>query len=323
MLTVLPIASGKGGVGKTLVCANLGASLAKNGKTVVVVDLDLGASNLHTVLGVKNNHYGISALINKKETKLENLIVETNIPKLFIIPGDTLIPGTANIDFFSKRKILKELLQLKADYVLLDLGAGSSYNVVDFFLSSSAGLMVIVPEITSVLNAYSFLKTCAYRLLYTSFPAKSDARKIIQAFVNEKIEGSSNNFISLVNTLVTHFPEQGLKAKMLLEALYPRIIMNMGSNEADMQMGVRLRDISKKNLGINIEYSGFLPRSSELARSINERHPLVYSDPSHQYSQVMAMIASRLIASPACPIQTLYPGEEDLEMIFNESKKFI
>jgi flagellar biosynthesis protein FlhG len=70
MATVIPIGSGKGGVGKTIFTANLGIMLAKEGKRTVLIDLDLGGSNLHTCLGVKNRYAGLSAVINKTENSI-------------------------------------------------------------------------------------------------------------------------------------------------------------------------------------------------------------------------------------------------------------
>ena len=132
MNTIIPIASGKGGVGKTIFTANLAITLAKMGKTVIVVDLDLGSSNLHTCLGIKNRHPGIGNFIFDKGTSLESLIVKTEIDRLYFIPGDSLIPGTANMQYFVKQKLIKGINNLVADYILLDLGAGSSFNIIDF-----------------------------------------------------------------------------------------------------------------------------------------------------------------------------------------------
>ncbi|MCK7483987.1 MAG: P-loop NTPase [Candidatus Moduliflexus flocculans] len=67
MVTLIPIASGKGGVGKTVLAANLGVCLAALGRTVVLADLDLGGANLHTCLGVKNRNPGIGALAWRQE----------------------------------------------------------------------------------------------------------------------------------------------------------------------------------------------------------------------------------------------------------------
>ncbi|NLJ46312.1 MAG: MinD/ParA family protein, partial [Treponema sp.] len=206
MVTIVPIASGKGGVGKTVLAANLGVCLAGLGRTVVLVDLDLGGANLHTCLGVKNRNPGIGALAWRQEKSLSDLLVQTGVDRLWFIPGDNLLPGTANLEFFVKRKILKDLARLPADFVLLDLGAGSSYNVVDFFLASSSGLLVIQPEATSILNAYSFLKTAVYRMLFRSFPKAGEERRRVIEFASRRVEGSGASFLELARELARDFP---------------------------------------------------------------------------------------------------------------------
>ena len=108
-----------------------------------------------------------------QESDFNNLLQATGIPGLQFIAGDCLFPGTANMDFFTKKKILMNLERLNADYVILDLGAGSSYNVIDFFLTSYKGTIVVTPELTSILNAYSFLKSTVFRFCYRQFLAKS------------------------------------------------------------------------------------------------------------------------------------------------------
>jgi len=128
-------------------------------------------------------------------------VVETPAPHLFFIPGDALLPGTANLPNFRKMKILRELAALVADYVILDLGSGSSYNTIDFFLASDAGIIVTTPETTAILNAYSFLKTALYRLIFRSFPARSDERGLVRHFVMHKIEGSDMSFQTLIEQL--------------------------------------------------------------------------------------------------------------------------
>lgn len=86
MAIILPVASGKGGVGKSIFAVNCAAALAGLGKTTVLIDLDLGASNLHTLLGIKNRHPGIGNLIYRTESNLEALLIETGIPRLFLYP---------------------------------------------------------------------------------------------------------------------------------------------------------------------------------------------------------------------------------------------
>ncbi len=216
MGTILPVASGKGGVGKTVFTANLGARLAQAGKTVILVDLDLGGANLHTCLGVRNRYPGVGSIVWKKEKSLEALVVPTGMERLFLVPGDNLLPGTANLEFFTKRRIMKELQELTADYVLIDLGAGASYNVVDFWLMASDGLLVTAPEIPAVLNAYSFLKTAAFRLLFRAFPKGSEERSRIVDFVINRTEGQGDTFLRFAEGLAVEAGERGKDRKSVV-----------------------------------------------------------------------------------------------------------
>ena len=106
MVNILPVASGKGGVGKSAVSVNLAISLAQKGKRVVLCDFDFGGANLHTLLGLKNNQAGMGNFIYRQNNSLSELIQETGIPNLQFIAGDCLFPGTANMDFFMKKKII-------------------------------------------------------------------------------------------------------------------------------------------------------------------------------------------------------------------------
>ncbi len=315
---MLPVASGKGGVGKSVFSANLGVALAELGKTVVLVDLDLGGSNLHTLLGIKNRHSGIGGLIYRTEASVESLVVETGIPRLFFIPGDTLLPGTANLEFFTKRKILKELAALPADYIVMDLGAGSSYNVVDFFLSSSSGIIVTVPEITAVLNAYSFLKTALFRALFRSFPPKGDERKMIVDFVSKKIEGTDESFKTLADRLTDSFPLTAPTAVAQLGNLYPRVVLNMGRSSRDLAVGARLRDIVARNLGIGIEYIGFAPKDDSVPRSVVERRPAIQAHPASPYAATLRAVARRILETPVPAAPRLYQDNEDLVAVAEE-----
>ncbi|THB62673.1 MAG: MinD/ParA family protein [Spirochaetaceae bacterium] len=312
MTAVIPIASGKGGVGKTIVTANLGITLAKAGKTVILVDLDLGAANLHTILGIRNRGPGIGHIVAKKETSIENLVCDTEIPRLHFLPGDGLIPGTANLPFFTKKKMMKDLQNLVADYVLLDLGAGSAYNTVDFFLTGSFGLIVCTPETTAILNAYSFIKTSIFRLLFRSFPAGSQEREIIQKFMMNRLEGSSDSFISLADQMPDAAGGEIIRTQ--LAQFCPRVILNNGRSADELSLGGKLRQITRKNLDIEMEYIGFLPHDPVVQRSPFERIPTAIAHPQSAFIRSLQGAAAALQkVHPEKPQLPLYDDNEDLQ----------
>jgi flagellar biosynthesis protein FlhG len=318
MARILPIASGKGGVGKSIIATNLGLALARAGRTVVLVDLDLGGSNLHTFLGIKNKHAGIGALVWKKERSLADLLVETGYDRLWLVPGDGLLPATANMEWNAKKRILKELASLPADFIILDLGAGSSYNVVDFFLASSEGLLVVRPELTSVLNAYAFLKTTAFRILSRSFPERSPGRAAVEVFAAVKNEGAGVSFLDFARELVGKF-EEGAAAFETLSSLRPRAIMNMGREAGDAELGYRLRDIAAKNLGLSIAFAGYLLDDPALGASIAARRPLLDSAPRSPFSRGISALGSRLEAEKIGAAPALHDPAEGLEELMSES----
>ncbi len=182
MAKIIPVASGKGGVGKTFFVTNLSILLAQKGQRVVAVDLDLGGSNLHTMLGIKNDLYGIGHYIYDKTLPFDKIIHRTEFDNLKFIPGDALFVGAANIPYFRKKKILSEISKIDADWVILDLGSGSTLNTIDFFLASNCGILVTTPELTAVLNLYSFLKNSFYRYIFNGLKKNAEVRdRLVEA----------------------------------------------------------------------------------------------------------------------------------------------
>ena len=322
MTTIIPIASGKGGVGKSVFTANLGVSLARHGKTVILIDLDLGASNLHTCLGVRNSHPGIGYVIYNKDRSLESLLVPTDISQLYFIPGDTLFPGTANLPFFKKKKILSEIGKLVADYILIDLGGGSSFNTIDFFLVSNTGLIVTNPQTTAILNAYSFIKSSIFRLLYRSFPPRSEERKFLKEYMANRIEGSDLTLTDILEKLKHLSPEAERVILANLSDFHPRVVMNMGKSQNDLALGAKLRHIVRKNLEIEIEYVGFIGYDDAVERSIVERTPVCAEYPKSNFAKSIDLIREKLMESFNYGEQRLFDDDEDKKDLMDGADEF-
>lgn len=315
MRSIIPIASGKGGVGKTLLSANLGIALAQANKVVVLVDLDLGGSNLHTILGIRNRHPGIGHLINGMTDNLEQLLVETAQERLFFIPGDGLFSGTANLPYYRKLAIIRQLETLTADFVILDLGSGSTYNTIDMFLTSNSGLIVTTPETTSILNAYSFLKSTILRMLERSYPARSREREIVRHFMHTRVEGEDRSIQDIITDIYEHSEESGRTAQAALESFYPRVVMNMGRSAQDIKLGARLRQVARRNLQQDMEFIAYLPSDELAGRSPLERSPTLLKYPQSPYALAVHNCAARIIHEPVPQMPKLFPDDEDLKSL--------
>lgn len=295
MVNLLPIASGKGGVGKSSIAVNLAGVLAQKGKSVILADLDFGGANLHTLLGLKNNHAGLGNFIYRQTDDFSTLLQNTQIPGLKFIAGDCMFPGTANMDAGSKRRITKALSSLDADYVIMDLGAGTTYNTLDFFLLTYNSILVTTPELTSILNAYSFLKAAAFRFFMRQFKAKSEERAFINDYLKNAATGADADFVALVNKIEKKFKESGKKAKRELLKYRPQVVMNLGQTSSDIEMAKRLRALVLKKLGIKMDFVGFLPKDEQVSYSIALRKPLALANPGCKFIKGIETAAERIM----------------------------
>jgi flagellar biosynthesis protein FlhG len=309
---VVPIASGKGGTGKSIFALNLSIALALRRKTVVLVDLDLGGSNLHTLFGIETGTPGIGDLIFKTEGSLTTLLSATNIRGLHFIAGDSRYPAAAHLDHPSKRKISAGIKRLVADFVILDLGAGSFHNVIDFFLLSRNGFVIATPEATSILNAYSFLKTVLYRLLYLSFPPTSRQRGIIHEYMKKIRTKTRTSFGDLLDLLRDSDASAGAAAARTLSELRPSLVINMAESTRDVESGKKLVGIVAENLGISCDFAGIVPRSNEVVQSVLHRKPAILLDPVSRFSASIEQIARKLIAGNIGAPPKLYEDDDKL-----------
>lgn len=298
---IIPVAGGKGGVGKSFLSTSISLSLADMGKKVILIDLDLGGSNIHTWLGLKNSHPGIGEFLNNKTKLLSDLVVETPYTNLQYIPGDVMRFDMANITFAQKKKIMKALLQLDADYIILDLGAGSNHNVIDFFLISNSGFMVITPETTSIMNTYNFTRNMVFRFLQRLFSTDKEVLKYLKKAVKNNIPGDPQSIDSLIEGLEEVDSQSAEKARNYLSILAPGIIINMAEEPDDIHMIYALRRLIEKNLNIQLECLGMIFYDRDVKISLRERVPhLVENNESLTASQIMR-IAQKIALSENFP----------------------
>ncbi len=294
-MKILSIASGKGGVGKSLVAANLSIALAKAGKKVILADLDLGGSNLHLILGNRIPEKGVGTFLNKPFTTIDEIIYETDYKNLQFIPGEAELPGAANISSAQKRKLINKLLSLNVDYLVADLGAGTSFNTMDMFLLSGQGLIVTTPTLTATLNAYLFLKNAVFRIMSASFEKKSPAYQYLEALRKDG-ESLQKVFIPrLVDNIKKIDPESHKKYLEKIKDLQPRLILNMLEDPKDAAKAGKLKHSCKEYLGLNLDHLGVIYRDDLQTIALNSRLPIVSYKPNSVLSQAIFRIADKII----------------------------
>ncbi|MEI6387004.1 MAG: P-loop NTPase [Spirochaetota bacterium] len=296
-MRIVPIASGKGGVGKSLVAANLSIALGQAGKRVVLADLDLGASNLHVILGIPAPKRGVGTFLSGSSGSFENIIIETDYPNLRFVPGDAEIPGLANIRAGQKNMLVKRLLSVDADYLILDLGAGTGTSILDFFLMSSQGIVVTTPALTATLNAYMFLKNAVFRLLYGAFGTRSKAWEYLESL---RRDGSSlqRAYVPAILEKVAQIdPDHHRIAVDRLARFRPRLLLNMLDEPKDAEKAQKIRRSCAEYLRLNLEHLGVLYRDELQDVALGSRIPIIRYKPQSILSQAIYRTADKLIST--------------------------
>jgi len=196
MLRTISVTSGKGGVGKTNITANLAMALARQGQRVLIWDADLGLANIDILLGL-NPVYNINDLLNDAKS-LEDIIVEGPWG-IKILPASSGIQEMSHLDQGQKTRLLDELDRYKddLDFLLLDTGAGISSNVMYFNVAAQERIIVVTPEPTSLTDAYALIKIMTIKYNEKKF-------KILVNLVNSPREAKS------VFTLMSSVTDQHL-----------------------------------------------------------------------------------------------------------------
>ncbi len=159
---VIAVTSGKGGVGKTNVVANLAVALARLGKSVVILDADLGLGNVDVLFGIIPKFTIEHVLLGEK--KLSEVIVEGPLG-IKILPTSSGSEDVTNLSTEQKLVFLSELDQLEksVDIFLIDTAAGISSNVLYFNTVAQEILVVATADPTSVTDAYAIMKILSKR----------------------------------------------------------------------------------------------------------------------------------------------------------------
>jgi len=293
---ICAIGGGKGGSGKTFICANLGVLLAAHGKKVILVDLDLGASNLHTLVGQSSLKTGLHNFLNKSVKDLSLTAQPTDITGLHLISSLRCSIESGNLFYVQKQKIIKAISRLPADFVLLDLGAGTTYNTLDFFLTAHQGLFVITPEPTSIQNTVQFIKAIYLRKL-KHILKQASFTTLAKEVANESKDKVVSSPLDIVDRVMKSDPERAEYLEGELNKFTFRLILNQHRSHIDRNLGKKIEKVCNRHFYSQFKFLGNIAYDERVCESIIAQKIFVVKYPYTPTATDLKNLANRITAT--------------------------
>jgi len=297
------VGGGKGGTGKTFVACQLANCLAALGKRVILIDTDFGGANIHTFFGIRNSTKSINQFFEKKQN-LEDLIVNTPVKNLSIIPGNSHSVSTSNINYAQKLRLFKQIKRLDADYILLDLGGGTNTDTIDSFILADKLVTVAIPELTAIENLYQFVKSAYFRKIKSvlnSIGLREDAK--------DTWENRADHGIKTINDLLCYLKTMSPDIESFLTKELSNftfhIVLNKVRNVRELQEGFSIRSVCIKLIGVNTLFAGYIEYDYQFWRNLSLIQMVPKFIVPHSTKNEVLKITHNIIANDQMKIDSL------------------
>ena len=288
MAHIISVASGKGGVGKSVVAANLAFALARRGKQVVLADLDIGGSDAHVLVGLLHPTLTMTDFLDHRVKSLDELALPLPLhPSLRIIAGtgDTL--ATANMSYSQKKRLIRTFQDVHADVIVADIGAGTSYHALDFFLMADHHLAVATPDPTSVLDLYRFIKLAAIRRVLSMF--------LMRDVMAEGLANRDYCSVEEVLEVAGKTDESGRTiAESTLRDFQPALVLNRVSGRARVNVP-QLKKLLKEYVGGDLTLLGEIPEDPAMEQAVRAYTPVIQHAPSSPAATALTKMGEALL----------------------------
>lgn len=278
------VGGGKGGIGKSFISSSLAICLTRIGKSVTLIDLDLGSANLHTCLGLKIPQQTLSDFLSGRASTITQVSSQTDIRGLNFISGFNDALNVADLEGSGKSRLIQSLRTLKTSYVILDLGAGTSENTLDFFLAADQKIIAVTPDPTSIENAYRFMKSSFYRRMRLA-ESELGIQSLIEAAMDSKNQLGIKSPADLIRYISVSNPEAGKRLMAEIGDFRLQILLNQVRTRQDVDLGLSMKSVCKKYFGIDSDYAGYIDHDNAVWQSLRKRRPLLIEYP---YSSIVS-----------------------------------
>jgi flagellar biosynthesis protein FlhG len=320
------IGGGKGGVGKSIFTMALGITLARLGNRVILVDGDLGGANLHTMMGMRYPRVTLEDFLLRRVTRLEEILLPTPIDGISLICGADDLLGAANPTYSQKMRFFKNLEELPADFVLIDLGAGTSFNTLDIFNHAAGRIAVFTGFSTALQNVYGFIKCALFRKIAREFAREDQVLSLCfndSTTVNDEI-ASIDDLLARVRQIS---PEKLFQLVGVVKPYRLFLVPNMVKNEQDIRSPEIIQSVCEDFLNIKPEILGHIFYDPVVEVAINRMAPTLLQDRSNRMVKCLEQVAKKLMKlsrpTMATPLAAVGKGIKKALALTNARRVFL
>jgi flagellar biosynthesis protein FlhG len=309
-LRIIAMGGARGGVGKTVLAANLGLYLATIGRRVVLVDADPGGANLHSCLG-SHAPVPLSRVKRSGNHKPESTAAAipaealgaTPIPNLRLLHAGLDESGSGDSRGERLTRLMARLRSLDAEYVVVDLGVGTSRALLDAYLGADLALFVTVPEPTAMENTYRF-----FRAAFARYVLDVVRDPELQAELERKLKalGGAPPPLDLLGALRDEGSPLLEVVRQAMERFHPNVVVNQTRLRTDLHLGFAMQSAARRRLGIQIDYVGHVDHDDSVWTCVRARRPLLLEVPGAKSSKKIEKIARRLLLLEAGKFELAY-----------------
>jgi flagellar biosynthesis protein FlhG len=291
---VIAVGAGRGGVGKSLVAVNLAVYLAQLGKSVVLIDLDQGGSNLHA-------HFGLQAARVEPDLSaggpraMREALVPTSIPGLALLPAahDAVKRGLS-LRGGRKLRWLAAVRELPAAFVVLDVGAGHGEPALDFMLAADIPIAVTVPEPPAVETTYRFLRVAFRSRLRRRLMRDKLRTSLVERALVEM--GGLPAPIDLVNRLAASDRSLAEVAWAEAQGMRVQLVVNQTRIRNDAELGGWMSGLASRHYGVVLDELGHIEHDDTVWLTVRRNKPLLVDSPTSKSARNVERIARRVLA---------------------------
>lgn len=310
-LRVIAVSGAKGGVGKSLLAANLALYLASIGRRVVVVDADADGANIHTFLGIERSR-ALAPYVPPSHAYLEPSppepevtvevegedaedadLVPTAVPGLLLLHAGVDEPVRGQTRRTRREALMARIRELDAEYVVVDLGSSMHRTLLDAWLAADLSLFVTLPEPTSIENTYRFIRFAFARYLRGRATDVVMRKKLAERL--RDLDGAPAPLDLLRALEDDGDPLAGFVRRVKDEFRF-RVVLNQTRLRADLELGDRMRSAVRRRLAVTLDYLGYIDDDDTVWSCVRMRRALLVESPGTKASRSIEKIARRVLA---------------------------